>query len=298
MAKPHPDNGPIGYIYHLSSKKPIRPHGGKLSPADGTKLVVHSDKHEENVIQFRFVREKQFGHFGYIEHVGSSKVVHIGDGDKLILHENRNVHALFTFDLENNVIMHRNGKYWRVDKDEPTPKDDTSCYLGKLEMNDTKSNNALINDAAKFYFGDINAHRLYPYSSPTTSHDWKLLQAFITPKTSRTFEVKYKVGRTKQVSKTNTHAWRVSAEIAHSFFKANLGYDGSTSMTETSTWTQEKEATVTINVEAGSTVCVWQYVYCIAEYDDEMIFQSNIICDTDSIHKKPDILDRGNTIII
>ena len=282
------DCGPIGYIYHLSSRKPIRPLGGSLMPEDRTELVVHSDKAEENVIQFRFVREKEFGHFGYIEHVQSTKIIH-PDGNNLILCEDRNVGALFTFDLENHVIMHRNGKYLQIKGSELTPKDDTSCCLGELEMNDAKPKNVLINDAAKFYFGDIDAHHLYPYSSPETSYDWKLLIAFINPKTSRTFEVNYKIGRTKQVSKTNTHAWRLSAELAHSFFKSNVGYEGSTSMTDTATWTREENATLTINAEKGSTVCVWQYIYCIAQYDDKMIFQSNIICDTDSIDQKPDI---------
>ena len=112
-------------------------------------------------------------------------------------------------------------------------------------------------------------------------------QAFITPKSPRTFVIDYKVGRTKQFSKTNTHGWKISTELASSFLKGHLGYDGSISTTETSTVTKEKNVTLTIDVPKDHTVCVWQYVYCIAEYGDEMLFQ---ICDTDSLDKKPDML--------
>lgn len=289
------DHGPIGYIYHLSSKKPVRPLGGELSPANGTELVVNGAKGEKDVLQFRFVRVKEFGHFGYIEHVGSSKVVHATDSNKLVLLEERNVNALFTFDLERYLIVHRNGKYWHIKGDSPTPQNDTSCLLQTPEVKDTGFNNAepkeaVINDTAKFYFGKFDAHHLYPYSSPKVSHDWKLLQAFITPKSHRTFVIDYKVGRTKQFSETNTHAWKISTELAFSFLKGHLGYDGSISTTETSTVTKEKNVTLTIDVPKDHTVCVWQYVYCITEYGDEMLFQSNIICDTDSLDKKPDML--------
>ena len=93
-AKTGTEYGPVGYIYHLSSKKPIGPSGGKLDPTNGTELVVYNSKEEEEVLQFRFVRVKEFGHFGYIEHVGSSKVVHPTENNKLVLCEERNVNLM------------------------------------------------------------------------------------------------------------------------------------------------------------------------------------------------------------
>ena len=116
------DHGPVGYIYHLSSRKPVRPLGGSLCPKEGTELVVHGAKEDKKVIQFRFVRVKEFGHFGYIEHVGSSKVVHATDDNKLVLLEVKNVNALFSFDLERYMIVHRNSKYWHINDNSPTPK--------------------------------------------------------------------------------------------------------------------------------------------------------------------------------
>ena len=283
MAQSSRNCGPVGYIYHLSSKKPIGPSKGEVSPVQGTKLVVYDTKEMRDAIQFRFVRVKEFGHFGYIEHMGSNKVVHPNeDNSNLVLRDEKNIDALFTFDLERYMIVHRNGRYWHIKGNNPTPKKDTACLLHKPDSNDA--------DVAKFFFGKIDAHHLYPYSSPNISHDWKLLQAFIMPKAHRTFELNYKVGRTKEVSKSSTHAWKISAELVCKFLKGTVGYDGSISSAETSTLTEEKNVKLTIEVPEHRTVCVWQYVYCIAEYGDEIIFLSNIICDTDSLDKKPDML--------
>ena len=288
-AKTGTEYGPVGYIYHLSSKKPIGPSGGKLDPTNGTELVVYSKK-EAQVLQFRFVRVKEFGHFGYLEHVGSSKIIHPTEDNKLILRDSKekNVNALFTFDLERYTIMHRNGKHWHTEGDCPTPKDDTKCLLQANEL----ESNATIKDAAKFYFGNFDAHHLYPYSesSPVVSQKWKLLQAFIAPRTSHSFVINYKIGWVKEFSETKTHSWKISADIGYSFLKSIIGYNGSISLAETSTLTEEKNISLTINVEKGDTVCVWQYVHCLAELGEEIVFlQSNIICDTDSLDKKPDV---------
>ena len=107
-AKTGTEYGPVGYIYHLSSKKPIGPSGGKLDPTNGTELVVYSKK-EAQVLQFRFVRVKEFGHFGYLEHVGSSKIIHPTEDNKLVLRDSKekNVNALFTFDLESVIVHNR-----------------------------------------------------------------------------------------------------------------------------------------------------------------------------------------------
>ena len=142
------------------------------------------------------MRVKKFGHFGYIEHVGSSKVVHPTKDNKLVLREERNASALFMFDLESYTIIHRNGKHWHTKGGNSTPENVTACLLQKHEVgsNKAESKDAAINDAAKFYFGKIDAHHLYPYSSPkfNISHDWKLLQAFIALETSQSFVINYK----------------------------------------------------------------------------------------------------------
>ena len=94
----------------------------------------------------------------------------------------------------------------------------------------------------------------------------------------------------KEFSETIIHSWKISADIAYSFLKSSIGYNGSISLAETSTLTEEKSVSLTINVEKGDTVCVWQYVHCLAELGEEIVFlQSNIICDTDSLDKKPDV---------
>ena len=198
------------------------------------------------------MRVKEFGHFGYIEHVGSSKVVHPTENNKLVLFEERNINALFTFDLERYTMMHRNGKHWHIEGDNPTPINGAACLLqmqaNELRSSKAESKDATINDAAKFYFGKIDAHHLYPYSKsfPNMSHNWKLLQAFIAPKTSRSFVIYYKVGRMKEFSETITHAWKISAEVAYQFLKSSVGYDGSISLAETSTLTEEKSVSLTI----------------------------------------------------
>jgi hypothetical protein len=281
MANTGTEYGPVGYIYHLSSKRPVGPFGGTLDFSEDTRLVVYDTKKEKDVIQFRFVRVKEFGHFGYIQHYSSKKVIHPIE-DKLVFREEMNVNALFTFDLERHTITHRNGKHWHIEGNNPTPKKGTNCLL------QVGSKDAVISDTAKFYFGEIDAQDLYPYKSPNISHDWKLLQAFITPKTSRSYMINYKVGRVKESSETITHGWRISADLAYSFLKTSVGYNGSISLAETSTRTEEKSVSLKIEVPKGDTVCVWQYVHCLAEYGDEIVFLSNIICDTDSLNKKPD----------
>ena len=116
------------------------------------------------------------------------------------------------------------------------------------------------------------------------------MQAFIAHKTSRSFVINYKVGWVKQFSETKTHSWKISADIGYSFLKSIVDYNGSISLAETSTLTEEKNVSLTINVKKGDTVCVWQYVHCLAEFGEEIVFlQSNIICDTDSLDKKPDV---------
>ena len=150
------------------------------------------------------------------------------------------------------TIMHRNGKHWHIEGDNLTPINAAACLL-QIQVNEVRSikaesKDATINDAAKLYFGKIDAHNLYPYSLPfpNMSHNWKLLQAFIAPKTSRSFVINYKVGRMKKFSETITHAWKISAEVAYQFLKSSVDHNGSISLAETSTLTKEKSVSLTI----------------------------------------------------
>ena len=102
--------------------------------------------------------------------------------------------------------------------------------------------------------------------------------------------INYKVGWVKEFSETKVHSWKISADIGYSFLKSIIGYNGFISLAETSTLTEEESVSLTIDVKKGDTVCVWQYVHCLAEFGEEIVFlQSNIICDTDSLDKKPDV---------
>ena len=55
----------------------------------------------------------------------------------------------------------------------------------------------------------------------TFTHLQKVLQAFITPKTSCSFVINYKFGRVKEFSETITPARKISANIAYSFLDYN-----------------------------------------------------------------------------
>ncbi len=106
--------GPIGYLFHRSSGKLVHPLQGSSQPSDGTKLVLHGAKSDPARLQVRFVPVETFGHFGYIEHVSSKKIVHPsggslspGDGTSLVYHSARHVGALFAFDEKDEHIMHR-----------------------------------------------------------------------------------------------------------------------------------------------------------------------------------------------
>ena len=139
--------GPIGYIFHWSSKKPIHPLGGEYNPPDETKLVVHSGVTKPECNQFRFVAVDGAGHFGYIEHVSSKKIVHPKGGSsnppdqtRLVLSSGRHAGALFGFDEENNGILHRCGRYWHPSGGSTNPGDNTEVLV-----------HSGLHDGARFY---------------------------------------------------------------------------------------------------------------------------------------------------
>ena len=99
--------------------------------------------------------------------------------------------------------------------------------------------------------------------------------------------MKYKVGKSKTESKTTHQVWNVPIGVAKSAFSASISYSGFVEKTNNETWNEEKEQTYTINVTKGKSVWVWQFVFSMSQYGDEVNFQCSIVGDTDSEDKKP-----------
>ena len=277
--------GPIGYIFHRSSRKLVHPSGGSSNPGNDTPLVLHSDKNSPERLQVRFVPVEGFGHFGYIEHVSSGKIVHPhggsltpGNDTRLVYHSDRHAAALFAFDEEDERIMHRDGKIWHPLGGSPNPGNDTRCVL-----------HSDVHDAAKFYFGNLDGTELSPYPNANLSGTWEVVKAFINPLASHTFTQTYKVGKTLRQSSTERHGWSISVGVAKGIFSASAEYSGFVEKTNESTWSSEREETSTIDVTAGKTVVVWQFVFGMKQYDEEYSFQSSILADTDSLDVQPSI---------
>lgn len=214
------DSEITGYLFHWSSKRLVRPE--KFDPKDGTYLVVHSDKEEPGRLKFQFVPEDNAGHFGYIQHVKSKLFVHPkgsgldpDDDTYLILKPERHAGALFVINEENQFVVHRGGKLWLPKKGDPNPSDGTYVVVHSKQE-------GVLDDAARFYFGDYDGNPMSPYPEPSLTGEWKLLQAFVDPKADREFEVKYKIGRSQSTETKTHHAWSVSAEVALSYFSVGL----------------------------------------------------------------------------
>ena len=277
-------SGPIGYIFHQSSRKLVHPKGGSPNPGNDTRLVVYNAKNDPARLQVRFVPVQGQGHFGYIEHVSSGKIVHPSGGSldpgndtDLVYHSDRHSGALFGFDEEGYEIKHIGGKIWHPKGGSPNPGNDTTCVLHSDR-----------HAAAKFYFGDLDGNAISPYPSPNLNGDWKIVKAFVTPQTSHEFTVTYKVGKMQSKSTTTQLAWKVSAGVEiEGIFSASTEFSGMVSKTSSSTWTEEREESHTISVKKGETIVVWQYLFSMEQYGDEWSFQSSIIGDTNSLDVKP-----------
>jgi len=274
---------PIGYLFHWSSRKLVHPSGGSSNPENDTKLVLHDSKSNPGRLQFRFVAVDGAGHYGYIEHVSSGKIVHPSGGSviptddtELVLHSGRHAGALFGFDEDNTFILHKSGKLWHPYGGSGNPPNDTILVL-----------HSAVHDSAKFYLGDLDGNPLSPYPKSDISGDWKLLKAFITPLANHKYTETYRVGKSKTESETNIHAWNVSAGFAKDLFSANASYSTYAEHTSSQTWSEETEKTFEINVSAGQSVWVWQYVFKMFQYGDEITFASSIVGDTDSQDKRP-----------
>ena len=296
---------PIGCLFHWSSKKLVQPRGGgSLSPVavkpedevkDGTELVLHDNEGNNSSIyrlknRFRFVPVDGAGHCGYIEHVTSNKYVHPeddrltpGNGTRLILRSSRtnSAAALFgfrTIDGDDILILHRSGKMCYPKGGKPTPENGTPLVL-----------NSDLNDVTKFYFGDLDAKPMKgPYPEPHLSGDWKFIKAWVSPTVNFTYTVTYKVGRSKTVSEKVEFAWDVSAQVAYGCFKGRADFSGFVESSTSETWNTETDVTTTYTVKAGQgSVYMWQYVFSMSQYGEELNFHSTIIGYSDSKSKRP-----------
>ena len=287
---------PIGYLWHWSSGKVVCPRKKK----DGTydDLIFANDIGDD--YQFKFVDVRGAGHFGYIEHVKSHQVVLPKDTPRgtsnnsdsrapqsLIIQSHRHAGALFGFDEDDMFILHKSGKIWCSEGENPNP----SLASGKQAIVLTSNQN----DAAKFYFGDKDGNPISPYPKPDLSGDWNLLRAFITPLADHTYNQTYKIGRTKTETDMSQHGWSVSAGFAMGLFSANANYSGAVQGTSSETWSEEKEESYTISVTGSKSVFVWQYTFSISQYGEEVKFLSSIIGDTDDVNKKPSFITAAGT---
>ena len=301
---------PTGCLFHWSSKKLVQACGGgsmlplgvKDEVKEGTALALHDNRGENEgdssshicrlKNRFRFVPEHGAGHYGYLMHVTSKKYVHPaeddsftpdGKGTHLVLRSNKNsAAALFgfkTIDGGDILIVHRSGKMWYPEGGKPTPKNGTRLVL-----------HSDLNDATKFYFGDSHDAKPIkgPYPEPKLSGDWKMIRGWVTPAVDHTYTVTYKVGKSKTVSEKVEFAWDVSAQVAYGCFKGRADFSGFVESSTSETWNTETDVTTTYTVKAGQgSVYMWQYVFSMSQYGEELNFHSTIIGDSDSEKKKP-----------
>ena len=254
----------------------------------GVDIEVRSDADnvDDDELQFRFVTVDGAGHYGYIEFVANGKIVcpkgedlDPDDKTKLLLQKNRHAAALFAFDEENKLILHKSGSIWHPRKGDAKPGNKTDVLLYKSKQD----------DSGKFYFGDKSGNAMSPYPDPDLSGDWELLQAFVTPLADHTYTMTYKVGKSTTTSETTESAWSVSAEYAVEVFMASVELSGYVEKTSSETWTEETEETYAISVTQGQSVYVWQYVFGLSRFGENVYFKSSIIGDTDSHEVKPTI---------
>ena len=274
-----------GFLYHWSSGKVVRPRD--LSKPVNTDLIITNDI--KDTYRFQFSPVSGAGHFGYIEHVASGLVVlpkiswwstsntlDPADGTSLIIQPSRHAGALFGFDEDDNFILHRNGKMWCAEKANPNPVINSLIVLSSKQ-----------NDAVKFYFGNEKGKPIPPYPTPDYSGDWNLLRAFITPQADHTYNQTYKIGRSRTETEMSRHAWSVSAGYAKCLFSADANYSGAVEETSSETWSEEKEESYTVNVTGDKSVFVWQYMFTISQFGEEVKFLSSIIGDTNDVNVKP-----------
>ena len=304
--------GPIFYLQHVLSGKYIHPvSGAQQLVTDGDKLHLWDGK--PSYCRFQFIPEKKYGQHGYIKHVESGKYIrpykipprigeHIGigishsiiikppsydpitpeNGSGLCLVGGTNVAILFSFDLENNVIRHRQGLYVHPQSGDNWPDNGTVVHMY----------NGII-DGAKFNCVDDQGNQVTPYNTPTLGGYWKRIFSVIDPKAEHTTEYEYKEGKSQSLSTTKGSTWEVSAQVAIGWFTASASYSSRSETTSANTWTTETTRRQSVKVLPGKTVVVWQYVFTAELDGDQLSFQSSLFQDTDDYNKKPEDLETG-----
>ena len=273
--------GPVGYLYHRSSKMLAGPFTLSTTPGNDERMALHSSKNFWQSLQFRVIPVD--GYWGYIEHVSSKKVIHPKGGSlqpknnaTLVVHSDRHKGAEFLIDPSAMEIIHYGSRKWHPRGGSQNPSDDTTVVL----HSDT-------HDGAKFYFGDLDGNPISPYPSPDLSGYWTLIQSYITPPTDQTYTDTYKVGRSKTdcSRETKPQTPSLSAEVAKGLFEKSDFAEA----TNSETWSEETEATYKVGIKAGQSVYIWQYVFRMSQCGEEILFKSSIIEGTDNSTKKPKI---------
>jgi hypothetical protein len=284
-----------GYIIHESTKKLVHPIVGSSHKffKDNTNLIIcdKNDRDNPEELKVRFVPVPGYGHFGFIEHVSSGKIIQpikefeenntIKDSDYpkndtfLVYHSDRHSGALFGFDEENHEIHHHGGRIWHPYKGLPNPEDGTKCVL----YGDS-------HQVSKFYFGDIDGNPMSPYPPPNLSGEWKLVRAFITPEDNGVYTINYKVGKSQPKSRS---VWKGTTDVSNTFSASNQFSADFMNKADSATWKEEKEDAHRVIVTKGETTVVWQYVFIMEQYGDELSFKSKIIRNTDSLDDKPQL---------
>ena len=272
-----------GFIKHNMSSKFIHPESDGTDSPNDDPLVVFSGGFPENRIQFRFVPVEGEGHFGYIEHTRSGKIVHPesglnepGNDTKLVLHSDRHVGALFKYDSLLQNFVHKSGNIWHPYGGRNIPDDGTLAVLHEG-----------VHEAARFHLVDSNHKEIDVYPTPRLFGSWKLVFCVINPQATQTHKHKYTVGTEASTSKTTRHAWKVSAEVSFNWFKSSASYSGFAEKTDSSTWKETTEKEDDIVIEKGPTVAVWQWNFGANQYNQQKIFESTIFKHTSDPKNPP-----------
>ena len=243
--------------------------------------MLHKDRADRRLL-FTFVPQPEHGHFGYIQHVSSCKNVypHLGSDNpdnntRLVFYEGQKEIALFAFNEEKEVIQHIAGKIWHP-------------YMGRYEGD---GHYVVLyddfHDQAKFYFGDEHGNKKSPYPKPTIHGEWRNVRAHINPQKTGTYPETYNIGKSQTKSVNTAEVWNVSIDYAKELFSASPEYSQFVERSNKNTWLTEQVIDVEVQVEAGKSFVVWQYVFIMTQFKEELTFMSDIYGHTNSENVEP-----------
>ncbi len=272
------------FIRHKQSSKFVHPNSG-TNPPNKDPLVVWNGGVGENKIQHQFVAVPGEGHFGYIEHMQTKRIVHPesglnapNNGTKVVYHSDRHVGALFMYDSVRKLFVHKGGKNWHPNSGQIYPNDGTEVVLWDGE-----------HEGAQFEPVDSSSGLIDIYPTPTISGSWKMINAVIDPIAEHTKTISYTVGKSISSSTTTEHSWSVSAGISKKWFEGSSEYSGYVEQSSEETWEESITVEYTIMISAGQSVVTWQWKFAAEQYGDGLIFSSTILRDTDSLETPPSL---------